>query len=185
MYRLTRRVAMELISHEAIVLEAYRDSVGVWTWGVGITNSSGHQVHPRYLDNPQTVERCLEVYIWALNIRYIPRVYETFLGRDLTEGQFCAALSFHFNTGRLHTASWPKLWREGRVSDARRSFMQWRHPPEILARRQKECDLFFDSQWSNEGTARLVPVRKPSYTPNFSQIRRVDVSDELGRLLES
>jgi GH24 family phage-related lysozyme (muramidase) len=26
---------LEIISHEAIVLCPYRDSVGVWTWGVG------------------------------------------------------------------------------------------------------------------------------------------------------
>src|SRR5579859_3850365 len=36
---------LELVSHEAIVLCPYRDSVGVWTWGVGHA-SDGLDPHP-------------------------------------------------------------------------------------------------------------------------------------------
>ena len=71
-YKLTRRAAKELIAHEGIVREAYKDSVGVWTWSIGITNASGHQVHPRYLDNPQSLEKCLQIFIWLLNSNMSP-----------------------------------------------------------------------------------------------------------------
>ena len=52
---ITVKIAQEIVSHEAIVREAYKDSVGVWTWSVGITNASGHKVFPRYKDNPQSL----------------------------------------------------------------------------------------------------------------------------------
>ena len=33
---LTRRTLLELVYHEGIVLEAYKDSKGIWTWGIGV-----------------------------------------------------------------------------------------------------------------------------------------------------
>ena len=66
MKEVTPKIALEILSHEAIVLEAYKDSVDVWTWGVGVTQESGHDVYPRYLDCPESVCRCLEVYLQIL-----------------------------------------------------------------------------------------------------------------------
>lgn len=39
--KITARVALELASHEGLVRQAYKDSVGVWTWSIGITSASG------------------------------------------------------------------------------------------------------------------------------------------------
>ena len=58
----TLRMACEVIGHEAIVQEAYKDSKGIWTWGIGVTSASGHSVE-RYRDNPQPIERCIEIGI--------------------------------------------------------------------------------------------------------------------------
>ena len=91
---LTARVALELLSHEAIVREAYQDSVGGWTWGVGVTEASGHAVCPRYVDKPQTLRWCLEMYVRLLRETYAPAVLEAFAGHALLEHQFGAALSF-------------------------------------------------------------------------------------------
>ena len=102
---ITLRVALELLSHEAIVREAYKDSVGVWTWGVGVTDASGHKVQ-RYIDSPQTIERCLEIYVWLLRTRYAPAVRKAFEGHNLSEHEFAAALSFHYNTGAIGRATW-------------------------------------------------------------------------------
>jgi len=52
---LSKKVMLEVISHEGIVPEAYKDSKGIWTWGIGVTSASGHKVFPRYVDNPQTI----------------------------------------------------------------------------------------------------------------------------------
>ena len=172
--QLTARVALELIGHEAIVLEAYRDSVNVWTWGIGVTNASGHTVYPRYKDDPQPIERCIEIFLWLLRTKYIPDVEKAFAGCELTEAQFAAALSFHYNTGAIKKADWVIRFRAGDEEAAHRSFMNWRKPPEIIPRRTRERDLFFDGRWSQDGMATVYPVRKPSYRPDFARAKRVE-----------
>jgi len=181
--KITVQVAQELISHEAIVREAYRDSVNVWTWSVGITNSSGHRVYKRYLDNPQPLKKCLEIFLWVLQKKYRPGVIEVFDGHRLTDAQFAAALSFHYNTGGIRRASWAKLWKSGQVARARQAFMNWSSPPEIIPRRKKERNLFFDGTWTSGGTATEFPVRKPSYYPNFSKGKRVKIKPVLEEIL--
>ena len=178
----TEKIALELIHHEAIVQEAYRDSVGVWTWGVGVTNASGHNVE-RYKDNPQSIERCLEVYLWLLRTKYLPDVLEAFTGFPLSESKLAAALSFHYNTGAIKRASWVGSFLKGDVVSARKEFMNWRSPPEIIPRREKERDLFFDGRWSSDGMTTIYPVRKPSYTPDWGRARRVDITADLRRAM--
>jgi len=179
---ITARIALELISHEAIVREAYKDSVGVWTWGVGVTNASGHEVYPRYKDKPQDIRRCLEVYLWLLREKYLPSVLRAFT-RPLNEHQLGAALSFHYNTGAISKATWVKQFNAGDIAGAKLGIMNYRKPPEIVPRREKERDLFFDGKWSSDGKATVYPVRKPSYTPHWAKAQRVDVSAEIRELL--
>lgn len=179
---LTAKVALELIGHEAIVQEAYKDSVGVWTWGIGVTSRSGHSVE-RYKDQPQPIRKCIEIYLWLLQTRYMPDVLAEFAAVKLTEAQFAAALSFHYNTGAIRRASWVDLWLAGRTDAARTAFMEWRSPPEIIPRRQKERDLFFDGKWSADGKATVYPVRKPSYSPHWGGAKKVDVRADIEALL--
>lgn len=179
---ITPRAAAETAGHEAIVREWYRDSKGIGTWGIGVTNASGHKVD-RYKDNPQTIEHVLAIYIWLLRENYAPAVRKAFAGHALTEAQFAAALSFQYNTGKILVASWPTLWKAGQIEAAERSFMEWRNPPEIVERRQKECDLFFDGIWSGDGTVRVLGVRKPSYQPDFRSRERIDALPIFERLL--
>ena len=183
MTKLTARIAKELIEHEAIVREAYKDSKGIWTWSVGITSASGHTVFPVYKDNPQTIRKCLEIYIWLLRKKYIPAVEAAFAGHVLTESQFGGALSFHYNTGAIGSATWVKQWKSGDIAGAKLSIMNWKKPPEIIPRRQKERDLFFDGVWSGKGKARVWPVKKPSYTPDWAHPGSADVTADLAALL--
>lgn len=179
---LTPRVAMELIGHEAIVQEAYLDSQKVWTWGIGVTNASGHNVD-RYKDKPQSIRRCIEVYVWLLREKYIPAVLRAFSGHELTEAQFAAALSFHYNTGAIERAGWVRLFKAGNISGAREAFMEWRRPPEIVNRREKECALFFDGKWSGDGKAMVYPVRKPGYRPDWGKAQRADVVADVAAVM--
>lgn len=175
---LTKRILLELLDHEAIVLEAYKDSKGIWTWGVGVTDASGHKVL-RYKDNPQSIKRVITIYKWLLETKYLPDVLEAFEGLQLSEDQLAAALSFHYNTGAINRAQWVKSFRKGDVTKAKREFMNYRKPAEIIPRREKERDLFFDGKWSNKGTTNLYEVRKPSYTPNWKTVKRIDIQGEL------
>ncbi len=175
---LTVRVLGEIVSHEAIVQEWYKDSEGIGTWGIGVTNASGHNVDG-YRDNPQPVRKCLEIYLWLLRTRYLPDVQKAFAGRELTEAQIAAALSFHYNTGAILRADWVKSWMNGRPTTAKSEIMNWKSPPSIIERREKERDLFFGGQWSGDGTALLIPVRKPSYTPDWSRAKRINITSDL------
>jgi lysozyme len=181
---ITEKIALEILSHEAIVPEAYKDSKGVWTWSVGITNASGHQVYPRYKDNPQSIQRCIEVYVWLLKTKYGPEVRGAFLGHKLTEAQFAAALSFHYNTGAIQRASWVDSWKAGDTHKAQIQIMEWRKPAEIIERREKERDLFFGGVWSADGKATVYQVAKPSYSPRWSSAKRIDISADLKAALE-
>ena len=172
---LTVRGMAELVGHEAIVQEAYKDSQGIWTWGIGVTDASGHMVE-RYIDHPQSIVFCLQIFVWLVRSRYLPAVQRAFAGHELNEAQLHAALSFHYNTGQIEHASWVELWKEGQQEAARASFMTWDHPSAIVERRQKECNLFFDGTWSGDGMANVLPVLKPSYQPDFHHPVRLDVT---------
>jgi GH24 family phage-related lysozyme (muramidase) len=170
-------VALEIASHEAVIRQAYKDSVGVWTWSVGLTSATGHDVK-RYIGEPQTMEHCLAVYAWALN-NYADAVRAEFSGHDLTKAQFAGALSFHWNTGAIRSASWPDLWKAGKIAAARTSFLSWKKPKEIIARRQKEAALFFDGKWSNDGTILEYTRLTASGTPVWGSAKRINVEREM------
>jgi hypothetical protein len=133
----------------------------------------------RYKDNPQPISKVIAVYEWLLREKYAPDVIAAFKGKALTEAQFTAALSFHYNTGAIRSASWVKSWISGNREKARQEFMNYRKPTEIIPRRTKERDLFFDGKWSGSGKATVFQVRKPSYQPSWSSAKRVDVTADI------
>lgn len=166
---LTPRVVAFAAGEEGLVREAYRDSEGVWTWALGVTNASGHLVFPRYRDNPQPLETCVEISIWLMRKRYLPLVAAAFQGHVLSEHQLAAALSFNWNTGAIARASWVKSFVAGDIAKARAEFMQWRNPASIVERRRRECALFFDGKWPAKlGRVPVWRVAKPSYKPKGS-----------------
>ena len=178
MKQITYKVAMEIIQHEAIVREAYKDSVGVWTWGIGVTSGSGHKVE-RYIGKPQPMKKVLEVYIWLLEDRYAPAVLRAFAGHDLTEEQFAAALSFHWNTGAIGRAAWVQKYKSGDMVGAKKAFMSWKKPPEIIPRRRAERDLFFNGKWTGKNTATEYTQVRSSGSIVWGSAKKVDVSQAL------
>lgn len=162
--KLTPRIVAAVAHEEGLVLEAYRDSQNVWTAFLGVTNASGHQVHPRYLDKPTTIEKALEVSIWLLENKYLPAVRTAFAGHNLTETQIAGALTFHWNTGAIGRASWVKAFRDGDMVKARQGYLAWNKPAEIIPRRKRDAELFFDGKWPDLRTP-IWRVAKPSYRP--------------------
>lgn len=178
----TLRIAMEVLSHEAIVRQTYKDSAGVLTWSVGMTNATGHHVE-RYIGKPASMQHCINVFVWALK-NYAEQVREAFEGVPLTEAQFGAAVSFHWNTGAIKRASWVKHYKNGDIAKARKAFMQWVKPASLRERREEECALFFDGVWSGDGTVVEYRRVKPDLTPDWSSAVRVDVTKELRKAFE-
>ncbi|WP_068070858.1 lysozyme [Novosphingobium lentum] len=180
---ITPRIAIELIAHEGIVREAYRDGGGVWTWSVGITDASGHAVVPRYKDNPQSLAHCLGVFLWLLRTRYLPQVLAAFGAHALTEAELGAALSFHWNTGAIGRATWVQQVVAGDSTAARRAMLQWARPAALLPRREREAALFFDRRWSGATTALVYDVAKPGYTP--CRPARVEIADTIDAVFDT
>jgi len=181
---LTVRCVLEIAGHESIVPEAYKDSGGVWTWGMGVTNASGHTVFPRYKDAPQTLLHCVEVAVWLMRQTYLPAVLKAFAGMPLTEAELTAALSYHWNTGAILTAAWVPAVKSGNLATARRSFTLEHTGSSTMERRGKERDLFFDGKWTNDGMTTVYDVAKPSYSPKWSSARRVDISEVVAQALK-
>lgn len=179
--KITYEVAMEVAGHEAIIRQAYKDSVGKWTWSVGLTSATGHVVE-RYIGKPQSLEHCLRVYVWALD-NYADAVRKAFKGRELTQAQFAAALSFHWNTGAILKASWVKSFLAGNYALAKKQFMLYKRPPEVIERRKKERNLFFNGKWSNNGTMTEYTRLTKSNTPDWGSGKRINVEKILKDIL--
>lgn len=171
---LTPKIIAYVASEEGMVREAYKDSVGIWTWALGVTNVSGHEVYPRYLDKPQPFDKCLEISIWLMREKYLPAVEKAFQGQALNEAQIAAALGFHWNTGRILTAQWVKDWKEGKPNSARANILNYRKPAVLLKRRERERGLFFDGVWPSLAVP-IYPVSKPAHTPQWGKAERVDL----------
>lgn len=176
---LSERTLLEIAEVEALVLRTYRDSQGVYTWGFGVTSASGHRVE-RYLDKPSTIARAIEVYEWLLRTKYLPEVLDAFEGRTLSEAELTAALSFHWNTGSIGEAHWVRSFLRGDVEAARREFLNWSKPREIIGRRKGERALFFDGVWTGDGFITIYDKVAPiSLQPIWSSARQIDIRDEV------
>lgn len=182
---LTLRGAIELADHESIVLEYYLDNAKppVGTWGIGVTAASGHNVL-QYKDRPSTIETVLDVYVDLLRKTYIPAVLRAFKGTPLTEAQFTAALSFHYNTGAIGRTDWVDLFLARRLTESR-AFLEshYLNGGALKARRKAEAALFFGNQWMSDGKVTVYPVNKPSYTPAFSKGYLVDIRADMAKAL--
>lgn len=176
MKMITQKIFAEIAYHEAVVRESYKDSEDVWSWGIGVTDTSGHDV-AQYRRNPQPMEAVLKVYKELLRDKYLPSVLEVFEGHVLSEAQLAAALSFHWNTGGIKRAVWVEKYKAGDIAGARKAFMNWRSPKNIIPRRRAERDLFFDGVWSGDGTViEYTKVTNSGY-PVWSSAKRIKLPD--------
>jgi len=152
--RTSAKGRLEIISHEAIVLCPYKDSVGIWTVGIGHTAGAGLP-HPAEMPKgvASAIPDILAVFSKDL-AKFEDRVNKAFT-RPLTQAQFDAAVSFDFNTGKIDSASWVREFNAGNLAAVGPDMMIWRIPSSIIARRQAECDLFLKGKYSSDGYANV------------------------------
>lgn len=166
-----------LAAHEGIVPAPYRDSVGVWTYGIGHTKAAGDpdpQEMPRGM--PKNIDMAIvEVFkVFSKDIqKYTSDVLEVFDGVNLSQEELDGLVSFHYNTGAIAKATFTGFLRTDPL-EARQRFMQWRKPPEIVPRRTEEAELIFEGKypgknvtvWSADDFGKVV--WKPVKTLDFS-----------------
>lgn len=170
---LTPKVVAFLASLEGFALESYLDTGNVWTWALGVTSASGHDVM-RYKDKPSSVQEALEVSVWLLKEKYLPSVVKAF-PQGLNEAQLGAALSFHWNTGAISKADWVKAWNAHQAPEAYAGVLEWSSHGLLTGRRMVERELFFKGTWPSDLRAAQYPVLKPSYHPDFRHASKVDL----------
>jgi lysozyme len=134
-----------LALHEGIVPAPYKDSVGVWTFGIGHTAAAGAPdpaTMPKGM--PADLDRAL-ARVFEVFRQDLPK-YEAGVMRALkvpvTQAQFDALVSFHYNTGAIGRATLVKKLNAGDVAGAAAGFMAWTKPKEITERRRQEQALF-------------------------------------------
>lgn len=128
-----------LMELEGVILAPYRDSVGVWTIGVGHTRSAGPP-DPRGATPLSLLEAQL---LFARDLeRYEKTVTKLVNGKRTTQWQFDALVSFQFNTGGLAKSLLLKKFLAGDMAGAIAGFMGWLKPIDIYGRRKQEQKLF-------------------------------------------
>lgn len=149
--------------HEGVVLKAYRCPAGVWTIGAGLTAGSG-VVKPAAGMSITSAEatRLLQA---ALRRNYEPRTARAM--PKAKQHEFDAGVSFDFNTGAIHRASWVTRWRE-KASGVRAALLLWnkgggRVLPGLTRRREEEYQLLAHRDYGrgtplspSPGLARMV-----------------------------
>ena len=164
-----------LALHEGIVPAPYKDSVGVWTYGIGHTLGAGYPDPEKMLRGmPSSLDAALRD-VFDLFRRDVAK-YEAAVNRavkvPITQAQFDALVSFHYNTGAIGKASLVKRLNAGDVAGAAAGFMAWKKPPEIIERRKAEQALFAKgvypkglvTVWQVSGAGRVIwkPARRLS-----------------------
>jgi lysozyme len=130
---------------EGVRLEAYRDSVGVWTIGVGHTSAAG----------PPTVTPDLRISssdcddILSCDLKTFERAVNDVVTTSMSQNQFdaCVSLAFNIGGGAFKNSSVVRKLNAGDVSGAADAFLMWnkaggRILKGLTTRRQSERKQF-------------------------------------------
>lgn len=166
----------EIISHEAIVPYVYRDSVGIPTFGIGLTKASGI-VDPTKMvwGKDYGVDYAIETFLKALP-RYTDDVLKA-VKVPLEPHELAALVSFHYNTGAIARAALTKYLNTGDKKKAANAFMNWVKPASLKDRRKKEKNLFLNGIYGS-GKAAVYPA-SPTGAVQWSKGKIVNVRDIL------
>ena len=128
-----------LVAREGRRLTAYRDSVGVWTIGIGSTTIDGRPVRPGLTITAAECDALFE----REAARYAAAVREG-LNEPLPQHAFDALVSLCFNIGpaAFRRSSVLRCLRAGDRAGAAEAILMWNRPAVLIPRRQAEYDQF-------------------------------------------
>ena len=145
---------------EGVVLRAYRCPAGIWTIGAGLTSASGVvTVKPGMVITRAEASNLLQA---ALRRNYEPRVAKAMPGAK--QHEFDAGVSFDFNTGAIHRASWVPLWVKKAGAEAIWArFGIWNKGggkvlPGLVKRREREFALLMKGRYPSDVASGLKAV---------------------------
>lgn len=132
-----------LIQREGFRLKAYKDSVGVWTIGVGHTAGAGKP----YPAAGMTITKAEVDNILARDLAQFEDAVRSAVHVPLTQGQFDALVSLAFNIGAggFKKSSVVRRLNEGNYRAAADAFLMWNKPAVLTGRRKAERKQFLDA----------------------------------------
>lgn len=138
-YRMTARGRQRLTDREGKRLTAYRDSVGVWTIGVGHAATAGTLPIPKR-GMTITAQECDDILTRDL-VRY-ENIVNKAVHVPLADHEFDALVSITFNVEAFAKSTAIRLLNAGDRAGCAKHIMDWRKPPEIIGRRTTEQSQF-------------------------------------------
>ena len=143
--------------HEGVVLRAYRCPAGVLTIGIGHTNRAGGFVVKPGMRI--TKQQAYDIFQDDVRRNFGPRVVMAM--PKARQHEFDGAVSFDYNTGAIHRASWVKAFKRHDRKEVRRRLSLWnkgggRVLPGLVRRRREEGDLVLDGNYHDGKAIDLV-----------------------------
>ena len=152
-----------LADREGRRLKAYRDSVGVWTIGIGHTSAAGP---PRVTPGLTITEAECEAIFARDIVRYEDAVNRA-VKAPLAQHEFDALVSLCYNIGTAGLARSTVVRRlnAGDRIGAADAFLMWNKPAEILGRRRGERAQFLGQGYAARLGTEERPKTPPALTP--------------------
>lgn len=146
---------IDLIKHfEGCYLEAYKDTVGVWTIGyghTGLTHRDGTVKAGRRITQAEAEE------LLRYDLRNFSKRVQEGTAVPLNDDQFAALVSFDFNTGGYLKSTLRKKLNAGLYEEAANQFLLWdkaggKTLKGLTRRRRSERNLFRGAEFPIEKT---------------------------------
>lgn len=139
-----------MLAEEAIVLSSYDDGTGTLTIGAGHTAAAGDPEPQRGMKISLTEA----VNIYRNDIVKVEREVARAVRVSLTQNQFDALVSWHFNTGAISNATLTAKLNSGDVAGAATEFARWNKSKGkvldgLISRRARETDIFLSGNYGS------------------------------------
>ncbi len=172
--KVSNKGLLELASHEGIVPTRYKDSVNVWTWGIGHTKAAGDP-DPEKMTGISTTEEVLRVF------RIDVQKYETYvnaLGLQLLQHEFDALVSFVYNLGNSNLRKLVGGRKREEIAAAmlKYTIAGGKENAGLVKRRKLERDLFLNGKYSSNGLVPVYSVDK-NYRPVLPKLVKISFED--------
>jgi lysozyme len=135
--------AAALLASEGLVLGGYKDSVGVWTIGVGHTAAAGAPNPQDYANKKMSKRDAMLLFLTTDLPRYTADVLRL-VKRPLAQHELDALVHFNYNVGpsNFKKSNVLRAVNAGDQMGAANGFLGWVKPPELAGRRQVERGIF-------------------------------------------
>lgn len=157
MQKTSLKAKIEICAEEGIVIERYKDSIGVWTIGVGVTAAAGADINPKTYRGKITVRHAVDMMEKILP-KYEKIVRKLLDGKIVPQHVFDGLVCAAYNIGPKFANG--ELTREYiSQGEYRKALVMWRYSggrlsPALLARRKREADICETGEYH----AKIIPV---------------------------